>query len=105
MKKIIVNKSDRDYKDYISSVFVGMYPGEFIIYSNNTQETLDILIDFFVENGYTGLYCTYEELRKSGFNESEIDDLFISAGNYSFYIEGTYMVLEERENKLEKVEL
>jgi hypothetical protein len=71
------------------------------VHANCEQDALDILVDWFEENEYHGMYSTYAEVIEyhNDLDDEELDEMvcsgYIVAGNHCHFLEADKIVISE----------
>ena len=85
--KKAINLNDRKYSNNLYKISLYNYSSNYdLVYANCEQDALDILVDHLEEIKENGHIYTYEQLLNYGMTELEIDNNYVSCGNYSHYV-------------------
>lgn len=97
--EIVVNLENAIYSDNVYEISLNNYDNTFfIVYANNTPESLDIVIDYCESKDLTGYFTTETEVVAMNYTQSEIDSCFVVAGNHCLYVNVEHLQI----NKLNK---
>jgi hypothetical protein len=96
----IININDIEYSKNLYKISLYNYSSNFhYVYANDAQTALDTLVDYLEEQNTKGHFYTYDELINNYMLTcEEIEQNYMTAGNYCRYIDIEHLNIIEIEN-------